>query len=45
MTTYSARLIQLIPEVELLCLLLQLSEFVLVRGHLLQSGFDAIHGQ
>jgi len=37
--------LELIPEVELGSLLLQLSEFVLVLGHLLQGRFDAIHGQ
>jgi len=36
--------LELIPEVELGSLLLQLSEFVLVLGHLLQGRFDAIHG-
>jgi len=37
--------LELIPEVELGSLLLQLSEFVLVLGHLLQGRFDAIQRQ
>lgn len=37
--------LQLIPEVELSGLLLQLGEFVLVLGHLLQGRFDALDGR